>query len=84
MRGNFGRLKGMYQDTGARVCQQLLTSPSEHLLAWPKVPHPVIYFIELLMHECGSSASESRGRTLGLVTLGISFGLFEQTVRIQD
>lgn len=36
------------------------------------------------MHECGSSASESRGRTLGLVTLGISFGLFEQTVRIQE
>lgn len=71
----------MYRERGARVCQQ----PAEHLLVLPKSPHLVIYVMELLMHERGSSTfQKSKGRTLGLITEGTSFRPFEHPMRIQD
>lgn len=59
--------------------------PTGHLLALPKLPHLGIYFLELLMHECGSSTFEkSKTRTLGFITLSTSFAFFEHPLRIQD
>lgn len=60
--------------------------PTGQLLALPKLPHLGIYFLELLMHERGSSTSEkSKARTLGFLTLSTtSFAFFEHPMRIQD
>lgn len=70
---------------GARVCQQPADKTIGHLLALSKFPHLVIYFMELLTLERGSSTFEkSKERTLGLITLGISFRFFEHPMRIQD
>lgn len=63
----------------------LLTSQRGHLVALPKLPHLVISFMELLMHESGSSTFEkSKARTLGLISLGTSFMFSEPPMRIQD
>lgn len=79
------RVKETYQEMGARVCQQPADKPIGHLLTLPKFPHLVIYFMELLMPERGSSTSEkSKGRTLGLITFCSSFRFFEHPMRIQD
>lgn len=79
------RVKEIYQEMKARVCQQPADQPIRHLLALSKFAHLVIYFTELLMPEHGSSTFEKRkGRTLGLITLGTPFRFFEHPMRIQD
>lgn len=78
MTGNLRKLKEIYQEMRARVCQQPADQPLWAPLALPELAHLGTCVMEPLMHECGSSIFEKhKGRTFGLISLGTCFRFFE-------
>lgn len=74
MRGDLRKLKEMYPEMAARVCQQPAAQPVGVPQALPGLPHLAVCVMEPRMHECGSSAFEkSEGRCLGLMKSGQVF-----------
>lgn len=72
MRGNLRKLKEMYPEIAARVCQQPADQPLGVSQALPG--RLVVCVTEPRMHECGSSAfGKSEGRSLGLMKSGQVF-----------